>query len=125
MFKIIGFVVLLGFASLAGFVADLVWNDSRIFYLLAGRGALETACRPLTLESLAGRGFSPVDLTFGPHPSISFASGSAGSVKTLAGDITFSDGVDGQRIDGSVVCAVSGHTVKVDVNVDRLPQRAA
>jgi hypothetical protein len=124
IFKIIGAAILLGVLLLAGFFADAVWNGSRIFYAAMGRDRLVSDCTPLTKESLIGKGFSPTDLSFGERPSISFTSGSFGQSKTLSDDFTFSDGPDGQRVDGGVVCTVVGKTVKVEVHVDSLPQRA-
>ena len=121
---LMGAVVVLASLASCGFVLDLVLNDGQILYALAGRARLEGDCRPLTVERLIGKGFSPVDLTFAPRPSLSFASGSNGVTRTLLTDFTFSDGPDGQRVDGSLVCTVSGHTIDVDVDVRSLPIRA-
>ena len=74
-------------------------------------------------DSLAGKGFTPTDLTFDRRPSIAFAAGSLGAGRTLASPFTFTDGPDGPRVDGTAVCHVSGQTVTVTVDVDRLPLR--
>ena len=121
---LLGTVVLLASLASCGFVLDLVLNDGQIVYALAGRARLEGDCRPLIMERLVGKGFSPVDLTFASRPSLSFASGPNGMARTLRTDFTFSDGPDGQRVDGSLVCTISGHTIDVDVDVRSLPVRA-
>jgi hypothetical protein len=118
-------IVVAAMIGAAGFAADALWNDSRLFYRFAGRDALEAACRPQMLDRLAGKGFSPTDLEFSPRPAISFAFGSQGRSRTFDDDFTFSDGPDGQRVDGVVACTVSGQSVTVDVSVDSLPVRAS
>lgn len=122
--KLIGTAILLGIVVMAGFAADAFLNRSRLFYVAIGRDGLVHDCTPLTEESLIGKGFSPVDLMFSERPSIAFALGASGQVKTLSDGFSFSDGPDGQRVDGTLVCTVVGKDVKVDVQVDSLPLRA-
>ena len=54
-----------------------------------------------------------------------FASGGFGSSRLLSGPFTFTDGPNGQRIDGRLACHVQGKEIRVDVDVDGLPMRAA
>ena len=123
--RVLGAIVAAGAVAVAVLAADVVWNDGRLFYLAMGRDTLVDACTPPTREVLLGRGFSPMDLTIGARPSIAFASGALGRSRVLSAPFTFSDGADGPRVDGQLVCAVHGAAVQVTVEVDATPLRAA
>ncbi|MCW6508090.1 hypothetical protein [Lichenifustis flavocetrariae] len=123
--KLFGAILLGGILLAAGFFGDMLWNDGRLFYAAVGRDRLVELCTPPAREDLISRGFSPTDLVFAPRPSIAFTSGPSGQSKTFSAPFTFSDGPNGQRVDGRLACSVSGKTVKVDVQVDSLPLRAA
>ena len=123
LFKLIGLVALVAIAAGVVFAADMVWNESRLFYAAVGRDALVRDCTPGTKEALIGKGFSPIDLSFESRPSIGVSYGTEGRVRTFRSAFTFSDGQGGLRIDGRLACMVHGHDIQVDVDVDSLPRR--
>lgn len=125
LIRYLGAVAAVGCLAVAAFAADFVWNDGRLFYLAMGRDAMVGACTPPARDALAGRGFTPEDFTIGDRPSIAFAAGTLGRARVLTAPFTFSDGPDGPRVDGRLVCAVHGPSVQVDVQVDATPLRAA
>lgn len=123
--KVIAAMLLLAVIALAGFVYDAGWNHGRIMASLLGRDRLVARCLPAVRTSLTGRGFTPTDVEVGDPVSIAIASGSLGRSRVLSGPFTFSDGPNGPRVDGRLVCYVHGQDVDVDVAVDALPLRAA
>lgn len=125
VFRILSAAALVALLAGAGFVADNVWNEGRLFYAAVGRDTLVGLCVPPAQQVLERRGFTPMDLTVGQRPSIAFASGTHGRSRVLSAPFTFSDGPDGREIDGHLVCAVHGQSVEVTVDVDATPLRAA
>lgn len=123
--KALGAVLLLAALVVAGFVYDAGWNDGRFVAGLLGRDRLVAQCLPAVRTRLADRGFSPTDIEVGGSVSIGIASGSFGSARVLSGPFTFSDGPNGPRVDGRLVCRVHGTETDVKVDVDGLPLRAA
>lgn len=123
LLKLIGAAILVGIVCIGLFAYDLFWNGGALFYRFAGRDALVEACTPPLRENLIGKGFTPVDLAFGPTPALSTVSGPFGQTKSLADAFTFSDGHEGLRVDGRVLCRLSGRSVEVEVEVDSLPRR--
>jgi hypothetical protein len=123
--KAIGAVLLLAMLLVAGFVYDAGWNDGRMVATLLGRDRLVAQCLPAVRTRLADRGFSPTDVEVGEPVSIALASGSFGRSRILSGPFTFSDGPNGPRVDGRLVCRVQGAAIEVQVDVDGLPLRAA
>lgn len=123
--KVIGAVLLCGILLAAGFVYDAGWNDGRLVASLLGRDRLVAECMPGVRTALTQRGFTPTDVEVGAPVSIGFASGGFGSSRLLSGPFTFTDGPNGQRIDGRLACHVQGKEIRVDVDVDGLPMRAA
>ena len=123
MLKLIGGFVLLVVVVLGVGLWDVVANGSRLFYRMAGRDTLLQDCTPPLKVNLIGKGFSPLDITFDNGPSIRFATGSLRSSRTFADAFSFSDGQDGPRVDGRLVCTVAGPSVRVEVDVDQLPHR--
>ncbi len=120
--KILGGLSLSALA-LAGLVlADFGLNDGRVIYALMGRDALVAACRPALAASLAEKGFTPTDIEFEPRPSLDIAFGKA---KELRSSFTFTDGVGGSRVDGTLACVREGTAVRVRVDTTSLPRRAA
>lgn len=123
LLKLIGGFVLVVAVVLGVGLWDLMANGGRIFYRLAGRDFLLQDCAPPLRANLIGKGFSPVDITFDEGPSIRFSASSFQRTRTLASAFSFSDGQDGPRVDGRLVCTVAGPTVQVEVDVDELPHR--
>lgn len=123
--KVIGAVLLCGVLLAAGFVYDAGWNDGRLVATLLGRDRLVAQCLPGVRTALTERGFTPTDVEVGAPVSIGFASGGFGSSRLLSGPFTFTDGPNGQRVDGRLACRVQGTEIRVDVEVDGLPMRAA
>ena len=123
--KAIGALVLLAMLAVAGFVYDAGWNDGRLVATLLGRDRIVAQCLPVVRSRLTDRGFSPTDIEVGDPVSIALASGSFGRSRVLSGPFTFSDGPNGPRVDGRLVCHVQGTQIDVQVDVDGLPLRAA
>lgn len=123
--KVIGAVLCCGALLMAGFVYDVGWNHGRLFATLLGRDRLVAQCVPGVRTALTERGFTPTDIEVGAPVSIGFASGGFGSSRVLSGPFTFTDGPNGPRVDGRLACHVQGKEVRVEVDVDGLPLRAA
>ena len=123
--KVLVALLVLAILALGGAVYDAGWNGGRLMASLLGRDRLVAQCLPAVRTSLAGRGFTPTDVEVGDPVSIAVASGSFGRTRVLSGPFTFSDGPNGPRVDGRLVCHVHGRDVDVDVAVDSLPLRAA
>lgn len=121
---IVAVVVCVAFA-LAGFVYDAGWNSGRVLATLLGRDRLVAECLPGVRTALTERGFTPTDVEVGVPVSIGFASGGFATSRVLSGPFTFTDGPNGPRVDGRLACHVQGKEIRVDVDVDGRPMRAA
>lgn len=123
--KILGALLLLGLLAVAALVYDAGWNGGRLVATVLGRDRLMAQCLPAVRTSLAGRGFTPIDVELSEPISIALELGIFGRSRVMSGPFTFSDGPNGPRVDGQLVCHVRGTAVDVDVAVDGLPLRAA
>ena len=107
----------------AGAIWDQGWNGGALLSRLAGRDALVQACTPPLRRELSRRGFTPLDIELGEASVVRFASGSFGRRRSLAGSFTFTDGQDGPRVDGRILCTVEGSAASIEIELDSAPRR--
>jgi hypothetical protein len=120
---LIGIALVAVAAIAASAVWDLGWNGGAMLSRLAGRDALVQACTSPLRRELTQRGFTPVDITFGDMSGFSVTSGTFGRARSLASSFTFTDGQQGPRVDGRLVCTLEGSAASVALEVDELPRR--
>ena len=123
LLRVFGVALLLVLAGAAALVWDIGWNGGAMLSRLAGRDALVEACTPPLRRELTQRGFTPVDIAFGETSGFGVVSGSFGKRRSFESSFTFTDGQQGPRVDGEMLCSVEGSAISVELELDALPRR--